>query len=153
MKITLDTNILVSAFISKQGQPSDILNIILIFPEIKLILSEQILNEFKDVMSRQEVKERFEYTSKDIDQFIDAIRDISIIIKPTSNFKVIQNDSNDDVIINTAYDGKTDYIVSGDSHLQNLKHFKKIKIVNPRNMLSIIKRRFGELIIPNEKLE
>src|SRR3990172_9181988 len=112
MKITLDTNILVSAFISKHGQPVAILELILTFPEIELILSEQILAEFKDVMSRQEVKERFEYTSKDIDQFVDALRDASTIIKPSSNFKVVKDDPNNDVIINTAYDGNADYIVS-----------------------------------------
>ena len=153
MKITLDTNILVSAFISKQGQPSAVMDLVLTFPEIELILSEQILAEFKDVMSRLEVKKRFEYTSKDIDQFVDALRDASTIIKPNSNFNVVKEDQKDDVITNTAYDGKADYIVSGDTHLQSLKRFRTIRIVKPRSMLSIIKRRFGELIIPKEKLE
>jgi len=153
MKITLDTNILVSAFISKQGQPAAILELILTFPEIELILSEQILAEFKEVMSRQEVKKRFEYTSKDIDQFVDALRDASTITKPSSNFNVVKDDPKDDIIINTAYDGKADYIVSGDTHLQSLKRFRTILIVKPRSMLSIIKRRFGELIIPKEKLD
>ena len=55
MKVTLDTNVLVSAFISKYGQPAKILDIILTFPEIKLILSNSILEEFGEVISRQEV--------------------------------------------------------------------------------------------------
>src|SRR2546427_11267371 len=59
MKIVLDTNVLVSAFISKQGQPAAVLDLAVTFPEIELVLSQPILDEFKGVISRREVKERF----------------------------------------------------------------------------------------------
>ncbi|MCP8315778.1 MAG: putative toxin-antitoxin system toxin component, PIN family [archaeon] len=153
MKVTLDTNVLVSAFISKRGQPAKILDIILTFPEIKLILSNSILEEFGEVISRQEVRERFDYSEHEIESFVQAIRDISTIVKLKSNFSVIKEDPKDDIILNTAYDGKVDYIVSGDFHLQKLKKFKDIKIVSPKQMMKIITRRFGELIISGEKIE
>ena len=152
MKVTLDTNVLVSAFISRQGQPSAILDTILTFPEVELVLSNPILAEFKDVLLRQEVRERFGYSTKDIDRFINAIRKASTIVKLKSDFKVVSEDPKDDVVINTAYDGKVDYIVSGDSHLQRLRCFKGIRIVKPRSMLNIIRKRFGEFIIPKEEL-
>lgn len=153
MKITLDTNILVSAFISKEGQPAAILDLILTFSEIELVLSEPILAEFKDVLSRREVKERFGYSARDIDRFVNAIRSASTIVKVKSDFKVVSEDPKDNIIINTAYDGKVDYIVSGDSHLQRLRRFKGIRIVKARSMLKIIRQRFGELIIPKGELE
>ena len=152
MRITLDTNVLVSAFISKQGQPAAILDIILTFPEIELVLSEPILNEFRDVLSRQVVRERFDYSAREIDQFVNAIRNASTIVNVKSNFKVVSEDPKDDIVINTSCDGKVDYTVTGDSHLQKLKHFKGIRIVKPRSMLNIIRRRFGEFIIPKREL-
>lgn len=147
MKITLDTNVLVSAFISKHGQPAKILDIILTFPEVKLILSNLILEEFWEVISRQEVRERFDYSKHEIKSFVQAIKNVSMIIEPKSKFSIVKEDPKDDVILNTAYDGKADYIVSGDFHLQKLKKFKGIKIVNPKQMMKVYIKRFGELII------
>ena len=51
------------------------------------------------------------------------------------------------------YDGKASYVVSGDHHLQELRRFKGIKIVSPNQMMRIVIRKFGEFIIPKEKLE
>ena len=67
MKIVLDTNVLVSAFISKEGQPAAVLDLAVTFPEIELILSQAILDEFKGVISRREVRERFRYSTKRMD--------------------------------------------------------------------------------------
>jgi putative PIN family toxin of toxin-antitoxin system len=135
MRVTLDTNVLVSAFISKNGQLVKILDTILTFPEIKLILSDSILEEFREVISRQEVRERFDYSVNEIESFVQAIRDVSAIVEIKSNFSVVKEDPKDDIILNTAYGGKVDYIVSGDFHLQKLKKFKGIKIVSPRQMM------------------
>ena len=147
MRIVLDTNVLVSAFISKLGHSAKIIDLISIFEEIQLILSEPILNEFKDVLFREEVKTRFHYSTHDIESFAKSIKDISTRVKIKSNFKVIKEDSKDDIVLNTAYDGKAEYIVSGDHHLQNLKMSKGIKIVNPKQMMKITTRRIGECII------
>lgn len=148
MRIALDTNVLVSAFISKRGQPARLLDILLTFQETRLVLSGPILEEFKDVLSRNEVKERFHYSTRDIDAFFRAVRDVSSRVKIKSNFKIIADDPKDDVVLNTAHDGRADYIVSGDHHLQELKNFKGIKIVSPNQMMRIIVGRFGEFILP-----
>jgi len=153
MKITLDTNVLVSAFISRDGQSAALLNTILTLPEIQLVLSEPILAEFKDVLSRPEVRERFRYSTRDIEQFVDALRSASKMVVPTSDFKVVGEDPKDDSVIDTAYDGKVDYIVSGDSHLQRLRCFRGIRIVKPRGMLNIIIGRLGGFIIPERELD
>ena len=147
MKIVLDTNVLVSAIISKLGQSARILHLISMVEEIELILSEPILEEFKDVLSRDEVKTRFDYSTSDIESFAKAINAISTIVEIKSNFKVIKEDPKDDIVLNMAYDGKAEYIVSGDHHLQNLKKFKGIKIVSPKQIMKIITKRFGEFII------
>jgi putative PIN family toxin of toxin-antitoxin system len=117
MRITLDTNVLVSAFISKQGHPAAVLDLALTFNEIELALSEPVLDEFGYVLSRPDVKERFDYSSQDIAEFAGA------------------------------HDGKSDYIVSGDHHLQKVRRFKGIRILSPKSMMNTIQRKFGEMIV------
>ncbi len=41
----------------------------------------------------------------------------------------------DNFVHAAAHDGKANYVVSGDKHQLDLKHFKGIKIVNPAQML------------------
>lgn len=152
MRVTLDTNVLVSAFISKHGYSANILDIIATFQEIELILSDEILEEFEEVMLRGEVRERFEYSEQDVRKFVKAIRDIATIVKIRSEFKAIKEDPKDNMILNTAYDSKAEYIVSGDRHLQKLKRFEKTRIVNSRRFMKIITRKFVELIVPRRKI-
>src|SRR5712691_7066612 len=150
MKIVLDTNVLVSAFISKQGQPAAVLDLAVTLPEIELILSEPILDEFKNFISRREVRERLDYSTKQIDQFVTTIRDASATVKVKSDFKVIKEDLKDNFIVSTAVDGEAEFLVSGDRHLQRLKRFKKVRIVSPRTMLRIISDRFEELVMSKD---
>lgn len=147
MRIVLDTNGLVSAFTSKLGHSAKITDLISMFEAIQPVSSEPILGEFKHILSRDEVKARFNYSTHAIEAFAGSIRDVSTIVKLKSNFKVIKEDQEDDVVLNTAYDGKVEYIVSGDHHLKNLRQFRGIKIVSPKQMMKIITRRFSELII------
>jgi putative PIN family toxin of toxin-antitoxin system len=153
MRVTLDTNVLVSAFISKQGHSANILDVVTTFDEIALVLSEQIMDEFEDVMAREEVKERFDYTAAEIEEFAGAIKGVAKIVRVKSDFRTVEEDPKDDMVLNTAYDGKAEYIVSGDRHLQNLKKFRGIGIVSPRQFMGIITRRFGELIVPRRDIE
>ena len=146
MRLTLDTNVLVSAFISKNGQPAALLDAILLLPDARVILSEPILNEFEAVLSRAEVRARFQYSIEEVAEVIDQIKRASIMVQITSNFRVVKADPSDDIVINTAWDGQADYIVSGDDHLKKLKKFRGVRIVTPASMLSIIGRKFGEFI-------
>ena len=81
MRITLDTNVLVSAFISKSGQPAAVLDAILTFPEIELVLSDQILRELRDVLLRREVRARFGYSVSDTDAFVNALRAVCGLVR------------------------------------------------------------------------
>jgi uncharacterized protein len=151
MRVTLDTNVLVSAFISKRGHSADVLDLIVTFDEITLILSNEILEEFMDVMSRKEVAVRFDYSKTDITKFEASIRDVAEIVAVKSSFKAVREDPDDDAVVNTAIDGRADYIVSGDRHLRELKRFQGVRIVSPRAFLTILTKRFGDLILSGDE--
>jgi hypothetical protein len=150
MRIVLDTNVLVSAFVSKEGQPAKIVDLLLTFPEIRLILSKQILREFKEVMLREDVRGRFGYSAGDVDLFVKGLRAIASVVTVKSKLKIVRADPEDGIVINTAVDGKADFVVSGDSHLKKLKKFRGIRILNSKQMLEVIVSRFGEIMISSD---
>ena len=152
MRVVLDTNVLVSAFISKHGHSADILDLLTTFEEIALVLSDEILEEFTDVLSRTEVRTRFQYTAADVTGYETAIRSIAEIVDVKSDFMVVSQDPKDDMVVNTAVDGRADYVVSGDEHLKKLRRFKGVRIVSPRVFMTVVTKRFGDLILKKDEL-
>jgi putative PIN family toxin of toxin-antitoxin system len=100
-----------------------------------LIISEQIVEEFVEVLHRP----RFKTTKREIREAKNALVKIGKVIKVTSKRKVAKEDPDDDIFINTALDGKADYIVSGDPHLLSLSNYKGIEILTVNDML----KKFG----------
>jgi putative PIN family toxin of toxin-antitoxin system len=60
------------------------------------------------------------------------------VINIKSKFKAVKDDPKDDIIIETAYDGHTDFIVTGDSHLLKLESFGEIKITTVEEALKLL---------------
>jgi predicted nucleic acid-binding protein len=48
------------------------------------------------------------------------------------------------MIINTAFDGRVDIIVTGDRHLLELENFKGIKIITIESMLKLLHKSASE---------
>jgi len=146
MRITLDTNVLVSAFISKRGHSTRVLDVVLTLEDVELVLSDEIAREFLRVMSRDELLFRFDYTLADVEELVRLLKKTSRMIKVRSSFRAVREDPADNAILNTAYDGRCEFIVSGDHHLLNLKKFRGIRILSPRQMLDLLSRRYGRFV-------
>jgi len=123
MKILLDTNVLISAFIV-HGVCSDLLDHCM--RHHKLITSEFILGEFRKNMiqklkySDTEVEEAIELLELKMEKVIPAIPETSLC-----------RDPDDNIIIGTAIAGNAICIVTGDKDLLALKRFDHIDIVSP----------------------
>jgi len=132
LKVTLDTNILVSAIIAK-GNEFEILKKAK-SGKIELIFSLEILKEFKSVISRH----KFGFSDEQVNNALKQIMSISSIVAPTSKLNVVKEDLADNRILECAEAGNVEYIVSGDSHLLNLKEYKSIKIIRASEILKMI---------------
>ena len=132
VRVVVDTNVLVSALIS-QGKPRNLL--LNLIENHTIIFSNQMLAELADVLSRKKFRE---IQSSQINRFLTGLVKTSKVVKVTSKFKVVTEDPNDDIVLNTAYDAKADYIVTGDKHLLTIKKFKDTEIVNINEMTKII---------------
>jgi hypothetical protein len=136
LRVVLDTNVLVSGLIML-GKPRELLSIIA-RREATLVLSKEILNEFTKVMRRNKLTEYV--TEEQIERFIENIERIAEFVELKSHLEVV-NDPKDDIVINTAIDGRADLIVSGDHHLLSLKEFRGIKIVSVDEAVRKLKKR------------
>ena len=133
LRIVLDTNILVSAIIAK-GKPRDLVRLA-IQRRYLLIKSKETIEEFVEVLQRP----KFKMTRNEVVKAKNVLVKTGKTIKLTSKRRVIEEDPDDDIFLNTALDGNADYIVSGDPHLLGLAKYKSIEIVTVNDML----KKFG----------
>jgi len=77
MLVVIDTNILVSAFWSKDGNPFKILGLVL-FGRIKPCFDSRILQEYREVLSRP----RLGFSKAEVDGVLQAIEDAGLSVVP-----------------------------------------------------------------------
>lgn len=135
-RLVLDTNVLVSALITN-GKPKELL-LRAASGEFQLVLSVEILREFVAVID--DAKIRKYVAEEEIIEFLEVLGIIGQIVKVKSRTKIVEEDPSDDVVLNTAYDGKCDYVVSGDNDLLRIEESRMIKIVTARRMLELLGR-------------
>jgi len=132
LRVAIDTNVLVSAIIDNGKHRSLLLKLL---QEHTVLLSPLILAELADVILR----EKFAITDSEVNRFLSSLTKISKIIQDKPRFKIIIEDPDDDVILNAAYNGKADYIITGDKNLLTWKKFKSIKILNAPELLEVLR--------------
>lgn len=133
MKVTLDTNVLISGTLWK-GDSFRILEKIK-NNELELFLSEEIINEYEKVLNYEEIIEKINTDKLEIKFTVEKLREMANILIPSKKLDVVREDIDDNIIIECAIEGKVDYIISKDNHLLNLKQFEGIKIVSPEEFL------------------
>ena len=134
LKVTADTNTLVSAAIAK-GNEFELLKFAY-EGKIELILSPSILKEFREVIARP----KFGFSEQQISNMFKQIINIITIVMPSIRLDVVKEDPSDNKILECAETGKVDYIVSGDNHLLKLKAYGNIQIIKTFEMLKIINK-------------
>jgi len=125
MKVVLDTNILISAFVYG-GKPRRIFEEVVLGDVVIGLISDEILEEFDRIL-----KNNFGYSKKRVEQANAKIRMIFEIVKTGNVPNVVKEDHTDDQILAAAISGQANYIVSGDKHLLSLKKYRGISIVTP----------------------
>lgn len=132
MRITVDTNVLISA-LGWNGAEAAIIEMVL-QSGLELCLSAQILSEFYRVVQYP----KFGFSNEEIDGFIGRLLPNVFFVSPTQNIDAVPADPDDNKIIECAVAGKSSYIISGDKHLLHLREFEGIKILRASEFLQII---------------
>lgn len=130
VKVTLDTNIIISA-VGFGGKPRKVLNLIL-DKKIKAVTSSILLAELSDVTSKKfpKLADNFEIINK-------KIRRNFKLVSPKKSLEIVK-DKPDNRVLEAAVEGNCEYIVTGDKELLTLKTYKGIKILTAEQFLKSI---------------
>jgi putative PIN family toxin of toxin-antitoxin system len=127
MKAVLDTNVLVSAFVT-EGVCSKLLRRAR-RGQFHLITCAFILKEFEAVLLK-----KLSATKGETNQALQILAEaVSSIIQPDQAVSGICQDPDDDNILSCSMAANADYLVTGDSHLLALKKFQGTQIITPRD--------------------
>ena len=129
-KLVVDTNVLVSSFISA-GPPRLILNRIRDRLDL-LCVSPSILEEYFSILQRVGIAEDLLASLLSFFQDPEHV----LLVLPSERVEVVHDDPSDDMFLECAIEARADYVISGDRHLRRLKRFRGIEIVTPREYLS-----------------
>jgi putative PIN family toxin of toxin-antitoxin system len=132
IRLVIDTNVFVSALISTRSIPALLLDEA--GKKYTLFISKEILDEVEEVISRK----KFGFTEQKISSAMEAILSFCEIINPGIKVDVIKSDPDDNKILECAIACKASYIVSGDSHLLDLREYGTIKIINPKTAFELL---------------
>ena len=135
MRIVLDTNVLVSAFLKPRSAPARILRLV-IQGDLEIVINEDVLSEYSEVLARP----KFKLDQERIRTVIDLIRSTGIsspLLPPSFHLP----DPADEPFLEAALAGRADVLITG-----NKKHFPKrlckgVKIANPAEFLKELANR------------
>ncbi len=128
MKVVLETNILISAFIFPGGAPESVYRAALEH-RITLVTSPPLLAEFGRVLS-----DKFGWDTGRVREAVSQVARIGEVVRPTERVHVIHDDPADDRVLEAAL-GHADIIVSGDRHLLRLRVWRRIPIEKSADLL------------------
>lgn len=132
MRVVLDTNVLVAAFIAR-GASSEVFERVI--TEHQLIVSPWVLGELERVLVA-----KLAMDAGRCGRAVDLVRQSGEIVESGSLSSPVCRDSDDDNVLALARDGNADCLVTGDDDLLVLESFEGIPIIPPRAFLSATPR-------------
>jgi len=135
MRVVLDTNILVSAFISAKGAPAQVFDLWQA-GELEIVSAQEALDELQRVLTYPRIRERLRFSDEQIQQCLLLLREYAVYLEDLPVAAVIPADPDDDIFLALALFSTAQYIVSGDGHLLDVGVYQDIAIVTPAAFLT-----------------
>jgi uncharacterized protein len=134
-KVVVDTNVIISAALHHEGNPSSVFEHIL-SGKVVNYSSREILHELFRVIQKRQIVPKLsgQQWATLLTQYVHA----SLFVDPVVAFSVITEDPSDDKFINCAVTAGADFIITGDAHLLSRKEFHGVRMVTPKEFLQIM---------------
>jgi putative PIN family toxin of toxin-antitoxin system len=127
MRVVADTNVVISGLIFG-GKPDAFLRLASSGTLI-LIYSSETVEELRRIL-----RERFEWPIEQVDIVTGNILKSAEIVRPSARVADC-SDADDNRILEAAFEGHADWIVSGDKHLLRMRSFRGIGILTVSDFL------------------
>lgn len=134
MRVVLDTNVLVSALLSPQGIPSQLLQLweLHLFD---ILVSDASLDELARVLRYPKIRRRLRVSDADLDDYVHLLGEKAIRVEPQQSVQAVSADASDNVYLEIALAGQAHCVVTGDRHLLHLEQYQGILILTPAAFL------------------
>jgi len=132
MRVVLDTNIIIAAFASR-GLCAELFEVCLV--DHTIVISKHILSEIQ-----KKLIEKIHLPKSTFQNIINYFRSIAEVFEP-ENVESVCRDKDDNKIIGTALAGSARFIITGDGDLLALKKYKGVRMINPREYWSLLRKR------------
>lgn len=132
-RVIFDTNVWISFLIGKRLA---ILKEYISSGKIQIIITQQLLDEIKDVTSRQRLKKYF--PPQAVLELIDLLKIIAITVE-TEPTHFDCKDPKDNFLLDLIHFSKADYLVTGDKFLLELNPFMTAVILKPAEFESVLR--------------
>lgn len=131
LKIAIDTNVVISAFLKPYSNPALILALV-VQREVNLCLSKNILTEYQGVFAYQ----KFKHLNQDkIKIFLNQIKQDALWIEPQLTVNILKDDPEDNKFLECALAAKADFLITGNTKHFPLHSFYRTRIVMPVEFL------------------
>jgi len=128
-RIIIDTNLWISFLITKDFSKLDE---IVLSKKTILIFSEELLNEFLEVVRRPKLRRYF--VRQDLEALLETIEEFAEFVEVITHTNICR-DEKDNFLISLAIDGEVDFLLTGDQDLLVLDSHFKTKITNISNFM------------------
>ena len=133
MRTVADTNTVVSGLLW-QGSPRQVMDAART-AKIDLFTSGALLAEIEEVLLREKFSERLEKLGLSSRDLVIGYAALATVVVTATIDPVILDDPDDDEVLACAAAADAEIVVSGDSHLLNLKEYKGIDIITAAELL------------------
>lgn len=137
MKVTLDTNVLVAAFISR-GVCHDLFEHLVRHHTV--VTSEFIMGEFQHVLI-----EKIRIPNSKVSAAEALIRERAVFVPDAELDTKVSRDADDDWILSVAESSESECLVTGDDDLLSLRDFRGIQIIRPSEFWEFETRASGDV--------
>lgn len=142
IRVVIDTNVWISAFINPLGPPARLIERAQ-QGEFALVLSDYLIDEIREVCQRERIRRRLRINPGDIDTLLERFRIESITVETAGTLRLCR-DPDDDRILETAVTGRVHYLISRDDDLKRdpdlIEHLvtRGVRIVSVARFLELL---------------
>lgn len=136
MRLVIDTNVLVSAFLWA-GTPGRLIELAG-EQEVQLFTSRVLLDELAATLAKQKLAKPIARTGLTAEQMLRNYRRIATLVSANRLARQVSRDADDDAVLACALAARANLIVSGDDDLLTLKSFEGIRIVTARDAVELV---------------
>lgn len=139
IRAVLDANVFVSALIRPEGPPGQILVELVERNTFVLVVSPAIIAELRRTLAEPRLARFVRVTPQEREAWITSVESLADSTPGIRHVRVVEADADDDKYFAAALEGEADVIVSGDRHVLSLRTYERIRVLNPRAFLELLR--------------